>query len=170
MMRRGFTIVEVAITITIMGILLTLAVINLNSTQANARDTERKGDVASLGLNLESFYANQNHNIPTSGGSYLGLNFMNDADIQTYLPNLDPKSTHAPDVSLDDPMSVVVATNTSTSPSGILPQPSKNNDVYVYQPLTASRTLCLSGDCRSFNIYYFQEADGQVHVLTSKRQ
>lgn len=38
MERRGFTIVELIITITIMGILLTLAVVNVGTTQLNARD------------------------------------------------------------------------------------------------------------------------------------
>jgi len=174
MMRRGFTIVELAITITIMGILLTLAVVNLNGTQANARDAERKGDVEAIALNLENFYVNLNPDIPMSGGSYLGLDFMTDSDITTYLPDIDPKSIHAPDISLGDPMSIVVATNANTTTTGVTPQPSSTNDVYVYQPLTGTGTLCASritnGDCRRFNIYYFQETDNQVHKLTSKRQ
>ena len=53
MTRRGFTIVELVITITIMGILLTVAIVNLNATQANGRDAERRGDVESLALNIE---------------------------------------------------------------------------------------------------------------------
>ena len=53
MLRRGFTIVELIITITIMGILLVLAVVNVSGTQAQARDDERKADVESISLNLE---------------------------------------------------------------------------------------------------------------------
>jgi len=44
------------ITITIMGILLLLAVVNVNSSQVRARDDERRTDIASIGLALESFY------------------------------------------------------------------------------------------------------------------
>lgn len=172
--RRGFTIVELVIVITIMGILLTLAVVNLNSTQANARDAERQGDVEAIALNVENYYANQNPEIPQSGGSYIGLNYITDEEINTYLPDIDPKSTHAPDVPLDDPISIVPATNASTTPFGIAPQPSKSNDVYVYQPLTATGALCYdrvtSGDCRRFNIYYYQESDNQVHMITSRHQ
>lgn len=57
MTRRGFTIVELIITITIMGILLTLAVVNVNATQVSARDDQRKADVEAIANHLESFYA-----------------------------------------------------------------------------------------------------------------
>lgn len=56
MKRLGFTVVEILITITIMGILLTLAVVNLSGSQVNARDDERKADVEALQVNLETFY------------------------------------------------------------------------------------------------------------------
>ncbi len=56
MRRRGFTIVELVIVITIMAILLTLGVVNLRSAQANARDTERKTDIESIAQHLETYY------------------------------------------------------------------------------------------------------------------
>lgn len=56
MEHRGFTIVELIITITIMGILLTLAVVGLSSTQLSARDNERTTDVEALALQLEAYY------------------------------------------------------------------------------------------------------------------
>lgn len=174
MMRRGFTIVELIITITIMGILLTLAVVNLTSTQVNGRDSERKGDAESLALNIENYYTNQNPDIPMSGGTYVGSSHMNDAEITKYLPDLDLKNAHAPNVPLSDPISVVPATNNVTTVTGVTPKPSKTNDVYVYQPLTATGALCTdpisSGDCRRFNIFYYQEVDNTVKMITSKHQ
>ena len=56
MRRRGFTIIELVITITIMAILLTLGVVSLSGTQKNARDSERKSDISTIALNLESYY------------------------------------------------------------------------------------------------------------------
>jgi prepilin-type N-terminal cleavage/methylation domain-containing protein len=56
MTRRGFTIVELIIVITIVGILLTLAVVSLNGTQAKARDDERRTDIQSIATTLESVY------------------------------------------------------------------------------------------------------------------
>jgi len=58
MTRRGFTIVELIITITIMGILLTLAVVNVGSTQLKARDDKRVSNVQAIGSYLDSFYSN----------------------------------------------------------------------------------------------------------------
>lgn len=57
MIRRGFTIVELIITITIMGILLTLAVINVGATQVKARDDQRTTSIQSIGNYLDTFYS-----------------------------------------------------------------------------------------------------------------
>lgn len=65
MTRSGFTIVELIITITIMGILMTLAVVNINSTQASARDNERTADIDAIQTNLESFYTGGISTAPT---------------------------------------------------------------------------------------------------------
>ena len=56
MNRRGFTIVELIITITIMGILMTVGVISFNGTQVKARDSERKSDISAIQSNLENYY------------------------------------------------------------------------------------------------------------------
>lgn len=56
MYRRGFTIVELIVTITIMGILLVLAVVAVSSTQLSARDQERATDVEAIKSNLEAIY------------------------------------------------------------------------------------------------------------------
>jgi prepilin-type N-terminal cleavage/methylation domain-containing protein len=56
MIRQGFTVVELIITITIMGILLLLTVVGVNATQLTARDDERVGDVEAIGNNLEAIY------------------------------------------------------------------------------------------------------------------
>lgn len=175
---RGFTIVELAITITIMGILLTLAVVSLNSSQANARDSERKGDAEAIVLNLESYYNNSSQdsqgNLFMSGGTYPGVDYLTTPTFSKVLPDIDPKSTHAPGVDVNEPMSLVQATNNVQTTSGVQPQPSKNNDVYVYQPLTKNGSLCadpfINGECRKFNIYYYQEVSNSVQQLTSKNQ
>jgi prepilin-type N-terminal cleavage/methylation domain-containing protein len=56
MRNRGFTIVEILIVVFVMGVLLTLGVSNLRSSQISARDSERKTDVESIAINLENFY------------------------------------------------------------------------------------------------------------------
>lgn len=173
MMRRGFTVVELVITITIMGILLTLAVVNLNSTQANGRDSERKGDAENIALHLESFYDNYDPELGSNGGTYLDTSRINEAQLRQALPDLDTKNLRAPGVDTSQPISLVAATNNLTATTTVLPRPSSSNDVYVYQPLTSSGALCVSAateDCRRFTIYYYQESDNSVQMITSKNQ
>jgi len=176
MMRRGFTIVELVITITIMGILLTLAVVNLNGTQLNARDAERKADVESIALNLESYYKNVNPEVFKSGGTYPGTAYVTDAGIKASLPDLDMKNVYAPGQAEGGTMSFIPATNALETTAGVLPQPSVANDVYVYQAIAKDGSLCedpmitSTGDCRRFNIYYIKESDNTVQKITSKRQ
>ncbi len=171
---RGFTIVELIITITIMGILLTLAVVSLNSTQVNARDTERKGDVESLALNIEGYYTNVDPDLFMSGGTYLGSSYMNDSEIKKFLPDLDLKNAHAPGTAESDPISIRPAATSNATTATISPKPAKDNDIYVYQPLTKDGDLCedpfVDGDCRRFNIFYYKESDNTVQMITSKHQ
>jgi len=175
MSRCGFTVVELLITITIMGILLTLAVVNLNSTQANARDAERKGDAEALAMNLEDYYRNEDPALFFKGGGYyLGAALIaDDTSVKAHLPDIDLKNTRAPGKSESDPTSFVAATNNVTTTTGVQPQPSASNDIYVYQPLTKDGALCdlpTNGDCRRFNLYYYQETTNTVEMITSKNQ
>ena len=174
MKRRGFTIVELIITITIMGILLTLVVVNVSSTQVKARDDKRKSDIESIASNLESFYISGTDNstnfarYPTVGITGSAANItasLRDADLKSFLP---PGTS---DLSL----TFLPSTNTGSAPSiqttaGVLPQPTISQ--YVYQPIKSDGTICASGeiDCRKFNLFYRLESDNTVYRVTSKNQ
>lgn len=171
MNRRGFTIVELIIVITIMAILLVLAVVNLRSTQVNARDDERKSDIDSLAMHLEVMY-NTGKGVAevgryTSTGGYTTWTITN---VQDNLRDIDPKSVMAPGFS--DPVltSFNAATNNDQTTSGVLPQPTISQ--YVYQPLQQDGTLCTTGSqqCQKFNLFYRLETDNTVYVKTSKNQ
>lgn len=160
-----------------MGILLTLAVVNLESTQANARDAERKTDVEGIALNLENYYDSRNSNADATSGTYIGTSSLSLATVQTLLPDIDAKNLYSPSADTSSTtISMVAATTTSTATTSIAPSPTATNDVYVYQPLTVNGALCTDptqtsvGACRRFNIYYYQESDNAVHVITSKHQ
>jgi len=174
MTRRGFTIVELIITITIMGILLTLAVVNVGTTQAKARDDARKSDVESIASNLESFYIAGTDassvfarypSTDVTGSPATITAQLRDADLNAFLP---PGTT-------DVAQTFLPSTNTGTSPSiqttaGVLPLPTK--DQYVYQPIKSDGSVCTAGqtDCRKFNLFYRLESDNTVYRLTSKNQ
>ena len=177
MNRRGFSIVELIIVITIMGILLILGVVNLISTQANGRDAERKTDVETIGLQLETYYTSGTDGVGTTGT----------VDLNTYpstaiigqelamLRDIDTNSLKAPGQTNS---SLTAATNNVQTTAGVSPQPTINK--YVYQPIKSDGTLCTGTyECRKFNLYYTLEiasvsancpSPGFVCMLTSKNQ
>ncbi len=179
MVRQAFTIVEILITITIMGILLTLAVVNVNSSQMNARDSERKADIEAIASSFETYYNTVNTNPSDgsdfwmSGSSYPDLYFLtNDTELKRATPDIDLKVVRAPGVDKTQPMSLIPATNATQTTAGVAPQPTFTT--YVYQPLSSTNALCAdsftAGGCRKFNIFYRLESDGQVYQVTSTHQ
>ena len=53
---RGFTIIEVMITVIVIAILTSIAIVSYNGVQAQARDDARAGDVAVIMNALEDYY------------------------------------------------------------------------------------------------------------------
>jgi len=188
MNRRGFTIVELVIVIAIMGILLVLAVVNLRGTQVNARDEKRRDDVAAIAAHMDVYYQSGSDS-SSNVGEYPTTAIVGQET--TLLRDIDPKSLLSPSSTVDPNTlvapstgvsSLVAATNAIQTTSGVTPQPSSSNDVYVYQPLKttdggATWTLCTAptDECRKFNIYYWDETDSTsssnvVKVFQSKNQ
>lgn len=180
MKRSGFTVVELVITITIMAILLTLGVIGLRSTQMNARDSERKGDVENIVTYFESFYTNppktswsQSEASGVTGNSYPStVNIATITSIRKLMPDLDPSALYAPGADIEGTMSLVAATSFIETEGGVQPQPTI--DTYVYQPINKNGSPCSSATtdnpCRRFNIYYMLENDSTIYKVTSKNQ
>jgi prepilin-type N-terminal cleavage/methylation domain-containing protein len=164
--RAGFTLIEVLITISIMTILLTLAVISLRANQATARDDERSGDVTVIAQQLESYYKSGSSPIATyPPGEYPPTDLMNtEANIRIALRDLDTKALRAPGVATTSPISFTVATNTT--------EPSPDTNTYVYMPLTRTGTLCQTAaqECYKFTLYYKLENNAAVQKIMSKNQ
>ena len=179
MKRRGFTILEIIITITVMSILMLLGTVALNSTMISSRDSKRKEDVTTLALQIESYYNSGNDNDPTIG-QYPSVDPMNPLTdgIKTtnineinMLRNLDVNNLVAPSSAADVLSSLIPATNAIQTTAGVLPQPTISE--YVYQPIASDGTLCDSistKSCTKFNIYYTTESDNTVRVITSRHQ
>lgn len=178
MKQRGFTVIELLVVITVMAILLVLAVVNVRSTQLQARDDERHADTTNISTTLEAFY-NTVHDGRWKN-TYPGTTDMTSTYVRDYLKtNLGAGSQHAPGVNTTGPVSLVNATNTNQTTTGIAPQPTITT--YVYQPLTAINGLCsiyaAEAGCVKFNIFYKLErptdecpAPGNICVIRSKHQ
>jgi prepilin-type N-terminal cleavage/methylation domain-containing protein len=64
--RYGFTLIELLVVITIIGVLATLVITNLNEARARARDVRKKQDLAQLKTALQMYYNSYNQNYPES--------------------------------------------------------------------------------------------------------
>ncbi len=58
--KKGFTLVELMIVITVIAILSTIAVVSFTRVQKQSRDTKRKGDVRSLATALQAYFTEVN--------------------------------------------------------------------------------------------------------------
>ena len=69
--KKGFTLIELLIVIAIIGILSSIVLVSLSSARQRARDAQRKSDLHSIQLALESHFA-QNGTYVISGSGYAG--------------------------------------------------------------------------------------------------
>lgn len=67
--QKGFTLIEMLVVISIIGILATLVAANLNSARSRARDAERKSDIKNIATALRIYY-NDKGSFPANDGSY----------------------------------------------------------------------------------------------------
>lgn len=170
MVNKGFTIIEVIIVVVMMGILLTLGVVNLLSSQVQARDETRKGNVQTIAQNLEQFY-----NSGLSGSTNPLYRYpstsMIDSPIDLTLTDIDMKVLCDPLATSPCSSSLVKATNNNETPGSATPVPSASNYVYVYQPLTKTGALCSgSSECVKFNLFYYQEVTNSVAKIESRNR
>lgn len=166
-MRRhaGFTLIELLITVTVMVILLTLAVVSLRSSQANARDEKRKTDATTIARYLEDYYRSGSTGASYTPGEYPPTIYLNsESNITAALRDVNPDVLRAPDVPKTDPVSLSVATSISAQ--------SPSTSQYIYQPIDRNGALCDAATdfCSKFILYYKLETDGTVQKITSKHQ
>lgn len=100
-MKKGFTLMEILISIAIIAVLTALGIVSYVSINKNARDARRRGDIEQIRSALE-LYRSDYGTYPAVGGSAWidadSLNTGNPATglVNTYLPAIpsDPQSTN----------------------------------------------------------------------------
>lgn len=85
--KAGFTLFELLVSISIIGILTALGVTSFSNAQKKARDARRISDLDAIQKAAEQYYSGNNYTYPASGSGGFG----------TYLQNfpLDPKTNSA---------------------------------------------------------------------------
>lgn len=177
--RRGFTLVELIITITVMVILMTLAVASIRSSQVQARDNERKSDVENIARQLDSLYTT-GVNFTYSGtpmsikGAYPSVMHLGNAGVRAVVLVEIPQATQIDPKKATPAESFFVATNNRTgldasnAATAVAPFPGEDTP-YVYQALKDDGTLCSNTEeCTRFFLYYYQEASPTPGVVESR--
>lgn len=182
--RRGFTIVEMVVTLAIMAILLTLTVVNLNSSQVNARNAKRASDVAAIARGLEIRYKQGNPRATessgmTNPGQYPGVNEWFHAEGwdkgASWTPNVisggyrrdeypgTNTSNFNPPTSNNGSWYNVIACGGGCNPGDptqLASAMGSTNDNYVYEPIGSDgKAGCSNSGCVAFNLYYHREGD-----------
>lgn len=69
----GFTLVELLVVISILGVLATIALVAFTSAQLRGRDTQRKSNLAEISHSMELYYADYGKYPPTDAARSSGL-------------------------------------------------------------------------------------------------
>ena len=158
----GFSVVEIIIVITIIGILAGLVFATVSSYQYSGEDNERRSDVESLARAFETYY---NNSIGPTGATYPSTTTAtNTAGYSTLLSGHGLEIAQAP--GSESTTSLVAATNLSVPQS---PTPQQ----YIYQPFTNSGTLCTDSNtspCVRFTFYYRLRYENKVVSIESIHQ
>jgi prepilin-type N-terminal cleavage/methylation domain-containing protein len=192
MNRRGFTIVELVVVMTIMAILLTLGLVGFANSQANARDADRSADINAIAKGLEIRYTRGNPSATAAyitQGSYPSVYEMLHAEGQSFgtiTPNQIASgyvTSLFPGTNLANftPPKVTGALSATFIPMQTLAGYAAEDNttinakvtanVYVYEPINSANQVCINtSDCVRFNLYYKKESDGAIVKVSSKRQ
>ena len=103
--RKGFTVIELVIAMTVVIVLLGLGTVGFRSSRAHYRDREREADVQAIAAYLEQIYPKEIKNasgkVIKSAGSYPALREETTdttADMELIFADLDPESLTPPGV------------------------------------------------------------------------
>lgn len=194
MKKRGFSIVELAIVIALIGILSLIVFVSLRNGQVSARDNERHSKAESIARSLEIIYksGNQSTGGTHEAGSYPTMEDIDEANKFSFLPSIDESTTtfswqNGGGSTLKSLRSKGSLNNHNTE-NMTVEGSSVGLDEFIYVPYTrgfASATVmpgdadgwgyCLRaelafGKCSRFNIYYRTEADNALHTIRSTNQ
>jgi len=96
--KNGFTLIELLVVISIIGLLSSIVITQLNGARIKSRDTARKAQMAEIRSALELYYNDNGHyplSIPSGGSSPTWLSSepenLSEYNNGDYIPGLAPK-------------------------------------------------------------------------------
>lgn len=160
--RPGFSIIELMISIAIIGVLLLLVFAYFPSTQQRARDQERIADAQTIARYLEQRYREK---ASTAFPSYPTTTSFA-SDVPQLISGGFKDASRAPGQSSN---SIVMATSNADLTAAATTQ------TYIYQPLLTSGALCTaateSNPCARFRIWYkLENGSPTVRLVESRYQ
>lgn len=184
----GFTIVEVVVVMVLLVGFLTLSVVGVRGLRLGLRDRERRADIESMAIDLESVYGREIRRTDTTilkpAGSYMPVKggYTTSLSISSeMLGFLDKSATLAPDQDATSLFTVpkTVCTSSSTATHCYVTTTTLNNETtaakitdkkYFYVPIARDGELCTeallssnpSSACRSFKLYSVLEGSPTV--------
>jgi type II secretion system protein G len=95
--KRGFTIIELLVSIVVIGILVTIMIISYSGIQQRSRDSQRASDVTKIKIALEKYHADKGQYPAVCSGDDIDCPASTLAPIlvTTYIANIphDPRNT-----------------------------------------------------------------------------
>lgn len=92
--RRGFTLMEILVAISIIAILTAIGIVSYGSVNRRSRDTKRKSDTEQVRSALEMYRTDNGYYPAIGAGSWTNASGLSTVLVATYMPAIpsDPKS------------------------------------------------------------------------------
>lgn len=151
--KLGFTIVEVTVTIVVIGILVSIGIFGYARTQAESRDGQRTSRINALTEALEKYYG--------KNGEYPGCSAMTqsaDVVVSSVLPGLEKSALVTPKAPAGTTNSITCTAITGSS----------GPDVFAY--VGDGSATCTSGSsCLQYTLQYREENTGGTIISSDSR-
>lgn len=157
--KNGFTLIEVAVTVAIIGVLATLTIVTFTNQQTKARDSVRSSKATIIADSLEKYYSEHQE--------YPSVRAM----LNTYGDNTG--DAVASRLSLNEKSILVMPQATSGVSNSLVGSLDSSDSIAYVAKSTVGNDNCQTsaqGGCDEFTLSYKKESDGSIVTIESNRK